>query len=426
MKSVVERYLHRHVEPLLLRLVDSFPAVVLTGARQTGKTTLLRHLFPPVDWHHVDLDQLDVRDAAHRHPEELLAGHSRVVIDEAQREPRILHAVKQAIDRDRTGFRAVLSGSSNLLLLQRVSESLAGRAAFLTLHPFTLAESRGLSAARVLDLLLDGVEPGRLKGFEKGVGGDAGELESDLRRGFLPPLLDLPGDLVPRWWASYVASYLEKDVLAGGRFAELGDFRRVLAASAYRLGRLVNMADIARDVGLSPNTVRRHMDLLEASHMLVRLPAYAVNRTRRLIKTPKIYFGDSGLAAHLSGRIEEDSGGDSSHEAGFFLEQLVLQQLREESGRLQRPADLFFWRTTNNVEVDFVVEQGRRLLAVEVKRTHRPRHSDADGLRIFLAEYGKRAVGGVLFHLGESVEPLGERIVALPIRAFLAGNAAEG
>lgn len=411
------RYRQRILEAILRRSTEDHPVVVLTGARQTGKTTLLHHLFGKQNWRFIDLDDFDQLELAGQRPDELLAGSRRVVIDEAQREPRILMAVKQLVDRNRKATRIVISGSANLLLMKRVSETLAGRAVQLVLRPMTMAERIGKPQVGLLRMLLE-------ENWQNLAGTSIAWTPLTPRRalsltaqGALPPILDIKPRAIVPWWEGYVSTYLERDVLHQSPLASLPDFRRTFRAAALRIGQLLNHTSLARDVSVSAPTVRRYLDLLETTHLLTRLPAYAINRTKRLIKSPKLYMADCGLAAFLAGDFDAESVWGSPLR-GAYLEQLVLQELLAEAALLTPTAGLYYWRTTDNYEVDFVVEWGRRLLGIEVKSTTRPHFSDARGLRVFLDEYGDRALGGVLLHMGKEIRILGKKIMALPISAF--------
>src|SRR5690606_7164770 len=207
------------------------------------------------------------------------------------------------------------------------------------------------------------------------------------------------------WFDGYVRTYLERDLQDLATISSLPDFRRLMRAACLRLGQLLNQTELGRDIALPQPTVHRWLNLLEISYLLVRLPAYAVNRTKRLIKTPKIYWGDTGVAMHLA---------ELSEPQGAHLENLVLQDLLAwQHARLTR-ADLFYWRTTIGEEVDFVIETGDRLLPVEVKTSRRPRLSDTAHLRTFRNEYGTRARAGLLLHTGSSLESISPGVLAAP------------
>ena len=203
----------------------------------------------------------------------------------------------------------------------------------------------------------------------------------------------------------YIRTYLERNLQDLASISGLPDFRRLMRAACLRMGQLVNQTELGRDVALPQPTVHRWLNLPETSYLLVRLPAYAVNRTKRLIKAPKIYWGDTGIAMHLA-EAEEPSGA--------HLENLVLHDLLAwRDARIDR-AELSYWRTAIGEEVDFVIEASGKLLPIEVKSTARPRLSDAVHLRTFRAEYGKKARAGLLLHTGKAIEWLAPDVLAAP------------
>ena len=381
------------------------PAVVVTGARQTGKSTLVQNLVSGAR-RYFSLDDLDVVDVARRDPEALLGGARPVTLDEVQREPGLLHAVKRAIDRDRKAGRFLLTGSANLLLMRKVSESLAGRASYLTLWPMTRREQRGLGRCGLWDELLAARDEDwfDLLSAEPETSEDWRALAR--RGGYPTPAVHLrkPADRAV-WFDGYVRTYLERDLLELSAVAALPDFRRLMRAACFRLGGLVNQTEIGRDIALPQPTVHRYLNLLEASYQLVRLPAYAVNRTKRLIKSPKLYWGDTGVALHLAEGMEP---------AGAHLENLVLSDLLAWRDARLEYAELFYWRTTIGEEVDFVIEAGGRLLPIEVKTSGRPRLGDARRLRTFRAEYGEEARAGLLLHTGKALEWVAPDVLAVP------------
>ena len=397
--------LPRLVGPSLEDRLRVMPTVVVTGARQTGKSTLAQELTPG-GRRYFTLDDLDVLDAARRDPDVIVGGSEPVTIDEVQREPDLLHAIKRAIDQNRQPGRFLLTGSANLLLMRQVSESLAGRASYLTLMPMTRREQMGLGRGGLWEELLQTPDedwPELLTSNESA----PEDWKSLAKRGGFPtPSLHLESDRDRSiWFDGYVRTYLERDLQGLSTIAALPDFRRLMAAACLRLGQLVNQTELGRDVSLPQPTVRRYLNLLETSHLLLRLPAFAVNRTKRLIKAPKVYWGDTGLAMHLT---QEDDP------RGAHLENIVLQDLLAwRETRLDR-ADVFYWRTTIGEEVDFVVEAGDRLLPIEVKSTERPRLRDVAGLRTFRAEYGDRARAGLLLHGGDMLDWIAPDVLAVP------------
>ena len=387
------------------RSLGVVPVVVVSGARQTGKSTLARELTPEPR-RYLTLDDLDVLDAARRDPRALVGGTGRVTLDEVQREPDLLHAVKLAIDRRRTPGQFLLTGSANLLLMRRVSESLAGRATYLTLWPLTRGEQAGLGRAGRWEELLTTPDEDWLDLLSDGAG-EAQPWRDLARRGGYPtPAVEMTtAHQRGIWFDGYVRTYLERDLQDLSSISSLPDFRRLMRAASLRLGQLVNQTELGRDVALPQPTVHRWLNLLETSYLVVRLPAYSVNRRKRLIKAPKLYWNDTGLALHLS---------EETPPTGAHLENLVLADLLAwRDARLDR-AELSFWRTVSGEEVDFVIETGGRLLPIEVKESPRPRLRDARTLRTFREEYGETSRSGLLLHGGTTLDWIAPDVLAAP------------
>ncbi|HKP77455.1 MAG TPA: ATP-binding protein [Longimicrobiaceae bacterium] len=380
------------------------PVVVVTGPRQSGKSTLAQELAPG-QRRYFSLDDLDVMDAARREPNLLVGGADPVTLDEVQREPDLLRAVKRAVDRDRVPGRFLITGSANLLLMRQVAESLAGRASYLTLWPMTRREQAGLGRCGLWEELIGRPEEEWLDLLS------AERAEEDWRSlarrgGFPTPAVHMTTAREREiWFDGYVRTYLERDLQELSSISALPDFRRLMRAASLRLGQLVNQTELGRDVALPQPTVHRYLNLLETSYLLVRLPAYAVNRTKRLIKAPKLYWGDTGVALHLSG------GGPPE---GAHLENLVLQDLLAWRDARLEQTELGYWRTATGEEVDFVIETGGRLLPIEVKATSRPRLADATHLRTFRNEYGRQSRAGLLLHGGSTVEWLTPDVLSAP------------
>lgn len=388
------------------RAARVMPVTVVTGARQTGKSTLVRDLAPAGERPYFTLDDLDVLEQASDAPDDLVARAERLTLDEVQRAPQLLLAVKRAVDRRRRAGRFLLTGSANLLLMHQVSETLAGRATYLTLWPMTRREQKGMGRGGIWQELLDAKDDEwpDVVAAQRIASEDWRTLA---RRGGYPvPALDLHSeDSRATWFAGYVQTYLERDLRELSAVTSLPDFRRLMRAVCLRLGQLLNQTELGRDVALPQPTVHRWLNLLETSYQLVRLPAYAVNRTKRVIKTAKVYWADTGLALHLAGLGEP---------VGAHLENLVLNDLLAwRDVRLDRP-EVLYWRTATGEEVDFVIEAGRSLLPIEVKATARPRVDDAKHLRVFREEYGRRCRPGLVLHTGDAIEWLAPGILAAP------------
>jgi uncharacterized protein len=400
-----------HVLPRLLAqplatALRSFPVVVVTGSRQTGKSTLVRTLEESPPRPYLTLDRLEILERARQQPETLVRSAERMTLDEVQRSPDLLLAVKAAVDEHRAPGRFLLTGSANLLLMQRISESLAGRATYLTLWPLTRREQLGSRRAGAWSRLFESED--RL--WRDVLNSEAVDEEDwralALRGGYPVPAREM-SDAETRalWFDGYTRTYLERDLQELSTVTSLVDFRRLMRAACLRIGGLVHQTELGRDVGLPQPTVHRHLSLLETSYQLVRLPAFAVNRTKRLIKTPKLYWCDTGLALHLSGETEP---------RGAHLENLVLTDLLAwRDTQVPRP-EILYWRTSAGDEVDFVVESRGRVLPIEVKAMEKPRLTDTRGLLTFRKEYPDLARAGLLLHAGREVEWIAEGVLAAP------------
>ncbi len=380
------------------------PVVVVSGARQTGKSTLTTHLTE--GRRVISMDDLDARALARARPESLLSGHDAITIDEVQREPGLLAAIKREVDRHRVPGRFLVTGSANLLLMRGVSDSLAGRASYLTLWPMTRREQLGLGQHGAWTHLFAAQPSQWMEALKARAAPPESWVELARRGGYPTPALHLATDADRAlWFDGYARTYLERDLQDLANIDALPDFRRLMRATALRVGQLVNQTELGRDVGLPQPTVHRYLNLLETSFLIVRIPAYSVNRTKRLIKSPKLYWCDTGLARHLAGEPEP---------SGAAMENLVLQDLVVWRDLSARRPEICFWRTTLGEEIDFVIDLDGRLLPIEVKSTTSPRLADAAHLHAFRAEYGEQSLPGLLIHGGDRLEWLSGEVLAVP------------
>ncbi len=388
-------------------LLGVFPVVVVTGARQTGKSTLVAVHPAITGYARFNFDDAATRAEAEDDPSAFVRRAPRMIIDEVQRVPQILLAIKAEVDRElqQTPGRFVLTGSANLLMMKQVADSLAGRATYLRLGPLTRREQLGHGKTGLWDALMT-EEPDRWREMLL----DGEPLPEDWRAvaqrgGFPVPALRLTEDARAHWFASYVSTYLERDLRDLSVVELLGDFQRTMRALALRIGNPVNQTEIARDLSVSQRNISRWIGLLETSWLVTLLPAYTVNRTTRLKKRPKAYWTDSALALHLSG---------DSEPKGAHLENVVLADLLGWAALHAPRPEILYWRTADNSEVDLVIERGSKLLAIEVKAARTARLNDWKHLERFVAEYPDDCHGAVLLYTGDEILRVADRVIVAP------------
>jgi len=384
-------WIQRNISDTLQKAVEQFPVVVLTGARQTGKTSLVRHLYPDASYvtfdipRDAELARLDFTDFLKRYPAPL-------IIDEVQYFPDVMRSLKVEVDRDRRPGQFILTGSQDFAMMEGVSESLAGRCAVLSLSGLSLPE----------------VYPQ----------GATGDMDAYCWRGGYPELWDRPELDRELWLGSYLATYLERDVRNILQVGSLRDFDRFLRAAALRAGQLLSLSELARDIGVSPNTAKSWISILQASRQIFLLEPYHDNAGKRLVKSPKLYFGDTGLLAYLLGFARWE---DVPRNAlwGAIWENLVIGEVRKVFHNRGRRPPCWFWRTHQKEEVDLLIETGpRQFFAVECKTAATVDRNAAKGFAALERAYGDAALDrGVVVCRTDGAYPLSEggRISAVPL-----------
>lgn len=379
------KYVPRRLTATIERARDTFPAILVTGARQSGKTTLLREEYGG-SHSYVSLERPEVRARAEADPVSFLAeNRPPVIFDEIQAVPELLHYVKEQIDEDRTPGDWLLTGSQSFGLMQGVSQTLAGRAAVLHLDPFSSGEVGEDSAPGSMTELLAAVFDG--DGLDRWKASPL--MDWLLRGGFPEPHLNPRVDR-QLWFSSYVQTYLERDVRDLAQVADPGAFRRFVFLVAARTGSILNMSALGREIGVTGPTVKRWMSVLEASGMVFLLPPYYRNFGKRIRRSPKVVLLDPGLATFLLGLHTAESIRQGPSIGALVETAVVTEWVKACRQRGVRP-DLYFWQSSSGQEVDLLIEWEGMTYGLEVKSTATPKPAHAEGLARWLAAAGSNA-----------------------------------
>ena len=401
----------RFVEPRLVEALADTPVVLIHGARQSGKTTLAQKLGRARRYAYFSFDDEVTLAAAQSDPAGFVADlPKRAILDEVQRAPELFTALKVAVDRHRTPGRFILTGSANVLLVPKLSDSLAGRMEILRLHPLAQCELAG-RRPRFLDALFGG-------GFELGRTQRLGSaLAARIVAGGYPAALQRSQPhRRAAWYRQYVETSVQRDVLDLSRISAFDALPRLLALAAGQTAGLVNVTELAGPFQLSRPTIRDYVTLLERVFLLELLPPWFTNRRSRLIKTPKLHIGDTGVACALL-NIDADALTKERSTLGQLLETFVFQELRRQASWHESAIAFYHFRDKDGAEVDIVLERGAREVAgIEVKAGATVRSSDFRGLRKLAAAAGERFVAGVVLYDGEATAGFGDGFYAVPIR----------
>lgn len=361
----------------LLELSKGFPVVSLTGPRQSGKTTLVKSVFS--DYTYVSLENIDTMLAAQEDPRRFLAAHqdSGVIIDEAQRAPELFSYLQGIVDASKKMGRYILTGSQNFLLLENITQSLAGRTAIVYLLPFSADE----------------IKPAKLLGSS---------LDKTMFKGMYPPLYDRP--VAPTdFYPSYIETYLERDVRSIKNIGSLALFRKFIQLSAGRCGQLLNMTSLGNEIGVDHKTIRSWISVLEASFIIFLLQPYHRNWNKRLVKQPKLYFYDTGLLCSLLNLRNADDLASHHLRGSIYENYVITEHLKRQLHAGIKPS-VSFWRDHSGHEVDMIVEQGTTLKAIEIKSTTTLNPELFKGLRWFSKQANLPPDDCVLVYGGEEAQ----------------------
>lgn len=401
-------YKPREVSKILCEALDNMPVVVLSGMRQTGKSTLLLNQKELKNRKYYNFDDFATLQAARRNPEEFISGKEPITIDEAQKFPEILTVIKRSVDKMRKPGRFLLSGSANFLLLKSISESLAGRAVYLILHPFTRREIRGFigKTPAIIHFLDKGIFPkctiGPISWQEIITGGMPSVCLGEVKKPHV-------------WFRGFEQTYLERDIRSLSQVTDLVSFRHLLQLAALRNAQILKQSELARDAKLNVMTTSRYLSLMETSFIIFRMQPYLRNRSSRLIKSPKLYLSDTGLASYLLGI----KGCDINEPfKGVLLENYINQNLQGIFSAYNPDIKISHWNVQGRYEVDFIVESNNKTIAIEVKYGSRWQDHDLAGLKAYISS-SKNCYAGILAYQGNEIVKLEEKILAVPVHRLI-------
>lgn len=403
----------RFAESALLEALGDSPVVLIHGPRQCGKTTLAQRVGEREGYTYFSFDDKVTLETATVDPVGFVADlPARCILDEVQRTPALFTTIKAAVDRDRRPGRFLLTGSANVLLLPDLADSLAGRMAILRLHPLAQAELAG-KRPQFLDALFEGRFPARpwsRLGRELA--------ERIVAGGYPAALARNTSRRRATWYRDYLEALVQRDVRDLARIAALDALPRLLTLAAGQTARLMNVSDLAAPFQLSRPTIRDYVTLLERVFLLEQLPPWHINRISRLVKTPKLHLGDTGLACALLGLDGEALFSDRAT-LGQLLETFVFQELRRQAGWEGDDVRFHHFRDKAGAEVDVVLERnGRAVAGVEIKAAATVTGADFRGLRKLQEAAGARFAAGVVLYDGEVSASFGDRLYAVPVRAL--------
>lgn len=400
----------RLVEPAIRTALADTPVVCVVGPRQSGKTTLVRNMEANRAFYSLEQDMH--YKFASSDPDGFVASlPDYACLDEVQRVPALFHALKISVDQDRRSGRFLLTGSANPLLVPKASESLAGRVEIVQLQPLTEAEKARKPGCFLSDFLNDGFKPClRLKSVPS-----KPALEDRLVAGGYPEALARPPDRARQWHRQYLRSLIERDVKEVARIRGANELGRLVKLLALRTGQLLNVSNLACDTGLHRETIEHYIAVLERIFLVRRLPAWHSNASRRLLKSPKIHFLDSGLAATLV-NLTPGNWNDDRDRMGHLLESFALQQLVAQAAWSDPDLNFWHYRDKDQVEVDIVITRGRETWGVEVKASVSLGSDAGRGLARLGDQCGKDFVRGIILYNGQDIIPIRDkRILAVPL-----------
>ena len=400
-------------------MLKTFPVVAVIGPRQVGKSTLVQHPHLASGRTYRTLDDLLACDQAGKDPLGLARSAPQLTLDEAQRQPGLLAALKQVVDEERRNGRFLITGSADLGFMADIAKWLTGRVGILRLHPLSWREIAGNAHSSPLWLhALRSKDAAAMAARFRDECPPPPEFSPEtLFTGGYPPAVTASSPETRRlWFTAFRQTYLEREIRQLIHVDHLPDFMRFMQLAADRTAQVLSQANLARDLGLPPSTLFRYFNLLEATFQITRLPPFFTNIGKRMAKAPKLHWNDTGLCAHLLA-LNNWEGAQRDNRAGALLETGVINEIQTQLDTFLPDATLHYVRSHDGLEIDGLIQHGRHLLPFEVKAAATIRDHDARHLRLF-TERETRCSTGILFHLGREITPMAHNLLALPVGAL--------
>lgn len=412
-------YKPRRLETKIAEYFEVFSVVSVIGPRQCGKSTLLEHYQQQSksNWQYFNMDIRALRSKVEADPDLFVKDfESNIIIDEAQKVPDLFHALKSLVDK-KFPYKILLSGSTNFLMLESISESMSGRVGILEMLPFSLSESLEISSNNIAEKLINAKDLKQAyKELTKLEPIEEKEIFDFILKGGFPKLHELKSNkAIDTWFQSYLTTYIDKDVRDIANISDLEGFQNVYKLLAYQSSNMLNFSNIAGDIGLDTKTIKKFFTILEMTYHYKKLFSFRENFKAKISKTPKVFSIDTGMLNHLLSNFSKDEMINSGHWSKI-LETWVFSELYKQVKNSSPKKDLYFYRTRNDSEVDFILQEGQKLIPIEVKSGYQIKAMQLRSMKTFIEDYSTKFTipFGIVFHRAEKVSYLADNIIGVP------------
>ncbi len=412
-------YKPRLIEQKIKDYFEVFSVVSIIGPRQCGKSTLLEH-YSQKDkskWQYFNLDLRTTRAKVESDPDLFVRDFdSNVIIDEAQKVPDLFHALKSLVDR-KFPHKILLSGSTNFLMLESISESMSGRIGILEMLPFSLSENLKIKSNNLVSLFIESQDANILfKKLHKLKTIEEKKIFDFILKGGFPKIHELKSaEAIDIWFQNYLTTYIDKDVRDIANINDLESFQHIYKLLAYQTANLLNFSNISSDIGLDVKTVKKFFSILEITYHYKKLFSFRENFKDKVTKSPKVFSIDTGMLNHLLNNNTKDEMMNSGHWS-HILETWIFSELHKQVNNSKQ--DLYFYRTRNDSEIDFILQQGKKLIPIEVKSGSQIKPMQLRGIKTFIDDYSKKfeIPYAIVFHRSDEISWLGENIIGIPVQ----------